>query len=438
MEGKGKMAHRTRNTVEELTGLAALGEDAELVAGASSESEGAAQIGARVAAARRGAGMTGTELGQQLGLGKDQVSKIESGKRRLDVSELARTAAALGVSVRHLLGQADRPALAVAAHLANGTAPAATRCLRRRARQLLELDDLLTQVADMPAAHMSPPGARVLEAARRDFARLPRTKVEARRQGRELAELTRAQIDLGSDAIADLAAIIEQHFGVDVALSPMGTLADGLCVHSGPAALILASSDYSDGHLRFTLAHELGHHLLGDPREVIEEKEHQMFADTIVECRANAFAGHLLLPERGVEAFLGWLGEGRRNLTDRGLVALMEHFGVSHAALTVQLNMLEWLTYEESRQLRENTRVHSLVATHADVAPSGAATTVRQTRRSPERLTRAALSAARARRVGLTVVAVLLEREDDDQLWDYVMRPEPTARPSQDLDSITL
>src|SRR5665811_1389979 len=179
-------------------------------------------------------------------------------------------------------------------------------------------------------------------------------------------------IDLGSDAIADLAAVIEQHFGVHVALSPMGTEADGLCVHSGPAALILASSDYPDGHLRFTLAHELGHHLLGDTRELIEEQEHQMFADTVVECRANAFAGHLLLPERGVESFLGWLGEGRNNLTDRGLVGLMEHFGVSHAALTVQLNMLEWLTYDEGRQLRENTRVHLLVAAHADVAPTGA------------------------------------------------------------------
>src|SRR5665811_682634 len=91
----------------------------------------------------------------------------------------------------------------------------------------------------------------------------------ARRQGRDLAELTRREIDLGTDAIADLAAVIELHFGVDVALSPMGTEADGLCVHSGPAALILASSDYPDGHLRFTLAHELGHHLLGDTRESV-------------------------------------------------------------------------------------------------------------------------------------------------------------------------
>jgi len=44
-------------------------------------------------------------------------------------------------------------------------------------------------------------------------------------------------------------------------------------------------------------------------------------------------------------------------------------------------------------------------------------------------LTRAALSAALARRVGLSVVAVLHEREDDDQLWEYVMGAEPVGEP---------
>ncbi len=438
MKDARRMETETQRTVEQLTGLAALGEDAELLSGRSIEFDNATQIGNRLAAARRAANMTGSELGEHLGLRKDQVSKIESGKRRLDVSELARAAAALGVSVRHLLGQPDRPGLAVAARLANGVAPAATRGLRRRARQLLELDDLLTQVADLPAPHPTSSGARVLSAARGDFSRTPRTKVAARRQGRELAEMTRRELDLGGDTIADLAAVIEQHFGVDVALSPMGTQADGLCVHSGPTALILASSDYPDGHLRFTLAHELGHHLLGDPREAIEEQEHQMFADTIVESRANAFAGHLLLPERGVESFLSWLGEGRGNLTDRGLVALMEHFGVSHAALTVQLNMLDWLTYDEGRQLREDTRVHAIVAAHADVAATGAATAVRRVRRSPERLTRAALAAARSQRLGLSVVAALLEREDDDELWEYVMGSDLEGLPKQDRDSIDL
>lgn len=51
---------------------------------------------------------------------------------------------------------------------------------------------------------------------------------------------------------------------------------------------------------------------------------------------------------------------------------------------------------------------------------------------------RAAPSGARARHVGLSVVATLLEREDGDQLWEHVMGPEASARPGQGLDSIDL
>ncbi len=40
--------------------------------------------------------MTGNELGEMVGLRKDQISKIESGRRRLDVSELPRVAAGVG------------------------------------------------------------------------------------------------------------------------------------------------------------------------------------------------------------------------------------------------------------------------------------------------------------------------------------------------------
>lgn len=35
--------------------------------------------------------------------------------------------------------------------------------------------------------------------------------------------MTRRELDLGSDALGDVAGLIEQHFGVDVALSPLGT-----------------------------------------------------------------------------------------------------------------------------------------------------------------------------------------------------------------------
>jgi transcriptional regulator with XRE-family HTH domain len=404
---------------EGLTGLAALGVPATPLESAEPEQH-AAQVGARVAAARRRRRLSGTELGEMVGLRKDQISKIESGRRRLDVAELPHFAAVLGVTARYILGQADRPALAIAARLAAGASPQVMRSARRRARQLFEIDDLLTQVTAMPPARSSAEGLRVVEQARAKFGTLPRSKAAAQRQGRELAELTRRELDLGSDALGDVAGVMEQHFAVDVALSPLGTDADGLCVHSGPAALILASSDFPDGHVRFTLAHELAHHLFDDPREVIEEAERDMFAGTAVEWRANAFAGHFLMPERGVRSVLEWLGEAPNAVSERAVVALMEHFGVSMAALIYQLNIIGMVSYSAGQQLR-GRGVMSLVELHREAATSGAATTVGHVRRPPERLARRALAAAREQRLGLSVVASLLERDDDEQLWDEIM-----------------
>lgn len=401
------------------TGLAALGLTQTPLESAESE-EYAAQVGARVAAARKQRHISGTELGEIIGLRKDQISKIESGRRRLDIAELPRVASALGVTVRHLLGQAERPALAVAARLAAGAPSEALRPARRRARQLLEIEDLLTQVTEMPSARASADGARVVEQARARFGTLPRSKAAAQKQGHELAELTRRELDLGSDALGDIAALIEQNFAVDVALSPLGTEADGLCVHCGASGLILASSDFPDGHLRFTIAHELGHHLMNDPNEIIEETAHDMFADNARELRANAFAGHFLMPERGVRSVLEWLGEQPGRVGERSAVALMEHFGVSMAALVYQLNIIGTLSYDDGQKLRSRG-VTSLVNQHRDVAPSGAATTVGHIRRAPERLTRRALAAAREQRLGLSAVASLLERDDDEQLWNEIM-----------------
>ncbi|HET9896731.1 MAG TPA: XRE family transcriptional regulator [Streptosporangiaceae bacterium] len=401
------------------TGPAALGMNEAPLETAEPE-EYAAQVGARVAAARKQSHMSGAELGAIIGLRKDQISKIESGRRRLDISELPRVASALGVTVRHLLGQAERPALAVAARLAAGAPSEALRPARRRARQLLEIEDLLTQVTEMPPAGSSPGGGHVLEQASTRFGTPPRWKSAARLQGRELAELTRRELDLGSGALGDIAALIEQNFAVDVALSPLGVEADGLCVHCGDSALILASSDFPDGHLRFTLAHELGHHLLNDPGDIIEETARDMFADNARELRANAFAGHFLMPERGIRSVLKWLDEQPGQVGERSAVALMEHFGVSMAALVYQLNVIGILSYDDGQKLR-NRGVMSLIAQHRDVAPSGAAATVGRIRRAPERLTRRALAAARDQQLGLSAISSLLERDDDEQLWSEIM-----------------
>jgi hypothetical protein len=131
--------------------------------------------------------------------------------------------------------------------LAENTRPSRSRS--GHIRRTLDEADLLTQVTGMLPARPSAQGLQVVGQARDRFPARPRSKAEAQRHGRELAELTRRELDLGSDALGDIAGLIEQHFAVDVALSPLGTDVDGLCVHGGAAALILANTDSSDGRV---------------------------------------------------------------------------------------------------------------------------------------------------------------------------------------------
>jgi Zn-dependent peptidase ImmA (M78 family)/transcriptional regulator with XRE-family HTH domain len=412
------------DNLAEMTGWRALGLDGppELTGQDQAERD---EIGARIAQTRRKLGMTGTKLAELVELRKDQISKIESGRRGVDVGELPRFADALCVSVRYLLGMPERPAMAISARLASDALPTATAPARRLARQLLGYDDLLDQIGESRPARPSVHGARVVEQAAAEFIDAPTTKTRARAQGLALAELVRAELDLGSDMLGDLATVIEMHFAVDVSLAPLGVEADGLCVHAGSTSLIVASSDYSDGHLRFTLAHELAHHLFGDPRGFIEEDEHAMFADGAIEWRANAFAGHLLMPERGVRSVLDWIRERPAALTDRAVAALMEHFGVSRQALLYQLNLLGLMSYADGKRICREHTVTELIDAHRDVAPTGAAMAVSRVYRAPRRLVHQATVAAREERTGLTIIAGLLRREDDETLWNEIMGPEP-------------
>ena len=93
-----------------------------------------------------------------------------------------------------------------------------------------------------------------------------------------------------------------------------------------------------------------------------------MFADTARELRANAFAGHFLMPERGVRSVLEWLGEQPGQVGERRI------------------------------------------------------------RRAPERLTRQALAAAREQRLGLSAVSSLLERDDDELPEPGIVGMEMTGR----------
>jgi transcriptional regulator with XRE-family HTH domain len=364
-----------------------------------------AQVGRRVRAARRRAGLDAATLADRVGLTRDKLSKIENGRRRVAPRELPTLAHALHVSLSTLLGTTDttRPALALA-HRVAATAPEpATSGTRARAIEILQAEARLGKHGELPPRQLSPGGAAIEQLVATEFATTPRTAPEAQRQGRVLAEEVRRILEFGIAEIGDLPALAEMHFAADVALSPLGEGSDGLCAHGGEAALLVVNTDYPAGRTRFTLAHELGHHLLRDPRDVIEEQLGGMFGTSYIERRVNAFAGHLLLPLKAVTTTLAWLGCGRHDLTAasaRGRAALgylMVRYGVSLPCALSQVVEAGFLTVMSKRDLADKLRAGELVraAEHLISERPGPEETTHE-QRPPARLVTAALEAVRA------------------------------------------
>jgi transcriptional regulator with XRE-family HTH domain len=433
------MTNRTVATVGDAEVAALLGlEPLEQSTSSSSElvPELDALVGRRVRAARRRSGLDAAALAEQVGLTRDKLSKIENGRRRVAPRELPALAHALHLSLSDLLSGADtaRPALALAHRVAATTPESATSGTRARAIEILQAESRLGKHIELPPRQLSPGGAAIERLVATSFATTPRTAPEAQRQGRVLADELRRNLEIGIAEIGDLPALVEMHFGADVALSPLGEGSDGLCAHDGEAALLVVNSDYSVGRTRFTLAHELGHHLLRDPRDVIEEKFGDMFASSYIERRVNSFAGHLLLPVKAVTTTLAWLSCDRDDLSAasaRGRAALgylMLRYGVSLPCALSQIVEAGFLTVAAKNELAERLRAGVLVraAEHLISGCNRPQITTRD-QRPPARLVTAALEAARAGCIGMNTVAVLLGRPDDDVLFDEVMYPESTA-----------
>lgn len=370
-------------------------------------------VGARVRAARKQRGLSGTALGEVLGLDKTQVSKIEADTRRISVKEMPKLAEALRVTPQWLMGMQPSAPLALA-HRLHGAADVARA--QARAADVLRVEDALAKHDLVQPLTATAVGQDVIDQIRAEFPRAPRSRAEAQRQGRRMAEIVRTGLDLGIDEIGDLADLIEMHFAADVVLSPLGLDADGLCAHGEGRAVIVASSSFDQGHVRFTLAHELGHHLLADAREVIDEPLVAPNEGTLVERRASAFAAHLLIPAAGVSAMLDWLSvsheefDERSRRAARAATSVILRYGASPMATVYQLAELGYLT--------DTTPWLAAFAGY-----KGAATQISPLVRPPRRLLEAAIEAAVARKTSTGPLSVLLEREDEDSVYlEFVER----------------
>lgn len=181
--------------------------------------------------------------------------------------------------------------------------------------------------------------------------------------------------------------------------------------------MVLVSSTFPRGHQRFTTAHELAHHLLGDPREVVVDSD--LYAvNTPMERRANAFAAALLMPAEGLRDVVA-----SRPVDETVLAQLMRHFGVSFAALIFRLSerSVGLMTVRQRDAWREQS-VSAMLRTAGDPAPQELVVPD-ESRRVPPRLWRAAQAGYQSGRVGIGTLAALVD-EDAEQLFTRLAKQD--------------
>lgn len=333
-------------------------------------------------------GHTQVTFAARLGMDPTKLSKSLSGVRRFSSLELALIAEASGVSVDWLV-TGEEPPLAAAARASAGSAAGAALALARHYSTMrADLVDLgYRQAWSLP----TPPSLGGLW----------------KDQGAALAHSASTQLSAAGDLLTDpLPALIEQAFGIDVAVQPIGEGFDGLAVATADIKLVLASPQPVPARLRFTIAHELGHLLASDDQQIHEDQNIYRTERGESEVRANAFAANLLMPtdvlrERVVPGF-----------TKEDFCVLATDLKVSPRALAIRLEDLRLIDAgTRSRWDRlsgsDAARLAGLSARHAQLTAESLSI------RPPGLLLRDAWAAYEAGDITLRLIANLLGTTTD-------------------------
>lgn len=147
---------------------------------------------------------------------------------------------------------------------------------------------------------------------------------------RHTAEV-RARLNLGDAPIPDITSTLEDA-GLVVLVRPLGeTGPDGLYVRRHDFNVVLLNGDKYLPRLRFTGAHELGHHEYG-ATGVIDEDIHGSAAPD--EKRANAFAASMLMPRSALAERVA----DRQPVPAELVLEVANEFGVSYETLVYRLH----------------------------------------------------------------------------------------------------
>lgn len=289
-----------------------------------------AAVGARVRAARERAGLSQRGLQARTGISQPTLHRVEIGQRtNATLTDFDRLAQVLDIGLDELLYGSAVEARVLAAARTSGCSDDALRSALDQAIELLKLDDRLDAVVPFlrqePACEPPefPDGGSVRE------------------HGQIAAGQVREVLGVGNGPVADLVEAVEYLTGADVGTVPLPSGVSGVCATDPErsTSIILVSSTGVAERQRFTLAHELGHLLSGDKTHVDVVDGERSPLETL----CDEFAGHLLIPEEGVRAWLSRVGP---DVDERAMALLARYYRVSPEVTRIQMKRMGLLPAE--------------------------------------------------------------------------------------------
>lgn len=139
---------------------------------------------------------------------------------------------------------------------------------------------------------------------------------------------------------------IARRLGLHVVRTPLGGGISGLLVTRKGSSMICVEESHHENRQRFTMAHEIGHFVLGhrfaDDEQVHVDRVMMRSSKSsegtdLLEIEANQFAATLLMPEKLIAKELAKLGSADM---EEVVSALARRFKVSSEAMAIRLGAL--------------------------------------------------------------------------------------------------
>jgi len=286
-----------------------------------------ADLGRRIADARAEVGMTQADLAASVGLERTALVRIESGGRKVSATELVAIADALDRPVDWFFAESP---VAVVSRRSDPAVGGFSRALDR-AVELVARD-----VAFLQGRHLLSSGERPSV----------RSAPESFEDAERLANYVREEVGRPNGPLVDLQSVAEGLGLLGFSLALGFDAGDAAYVEVGKRGVAVINGTADPGRRRFSLAHELGHHLTGDAYEPSPR-----LGTSDAERMFNAFAAYLLMPRSSVLEIWNEFSVQSLRLA---AIAVAVRFSVSWTAACNQLRNLDLIDSREREQLIGN------------------------------------------------------------------------------------